>query len=247
MAEKVVGYCRVSSECQCQEDKYGIEAQRAEVERYCAENGLEVIEWYIDEAKSGAKMDRPELDRILYGELPEGVKGVVVAKSDRVARDIEIYYYYKMTLRIKGIELYSALEDFGAPGPMRDLLESFTICAAKMERENILRRTMMGKRVKAEQGGFAGGHPPWGYKSVNKRLEIDESKVAAVRWIFEQRDRGMSYRLICRNLVEQGLVEKPINVTTAFRIIENRKIYEGYIKFDGKWIKGQHKAILEEK
>lgn len=245
--EKVVGYCRVSSECQCQEDKFGIEAQRAEIEAYCAENGFEVVDWYIDEAKSGAKMDRPELDRVLYHELPTGVKGVVVAKSDRIARDIEIYYYYKMTLRMKGIELYSALEDFGAPGPMRDLLESFTLCAAKMERENIFRRTMMGKRVKAEQGGFIGGRPPFGYKIMNGGLEIDEEKARIVLYVTDLREQGLPYRTICRKVVEDGLMEKEPTLPLVHRIIENRKIYEGYMRFDGEWIKGRHEPILEEK
>ena len=245
--EKVYGYCRVSSECQCGEDKFGIDAQKAEIEAYCEREGFEIVEWFVDEAKSGAKMDRPELDRILYCELPKDIKGVVVAKSDRIARDIEIYYYYKMSLRMKSVELYSALEDFGVPGSMRDLLESFTICAAKMERENILRRTMMGKRVKAEQGGFIGGTPPWGYVIEKKALVVDKSKVEAVRWVFEHRDMGMSYRLICKNLLKLGLIEKPISPTTAFRIVENRKVYEGYSKYNGGWVKGKHEAIIEEK
>ena len=116
-----------------------------------------------------------------------------------------------------------------------------------MERENIFRRTMMGKRVKAEQGGFIGGRPPFGYKIMNGGLEIDEEKARIVLYVTELREQGLPYRTICRKVVEDGLMEKEPTLPLVHRIIENRKIYEGYMRFDGEWIKGRHEPILEEK
>ena len=44
---RVVGYCRTSTEGQCGEDKFGIEAQRRAIIGYCQEHDMEIVEWFI--------------------------------------------------------------------------------------------------------------------------------------------------------------------------------------------------------
>ena len=56
-----VGYVRVSKEDQTQE--YSLDAQRAEIERYCEREGYELIRIYADEGVSarsvGSRSARP--------------------------------------------------------------------------------------------------------------------------------------------------------------------------------------------
>ena len=155
----VIGYVRVSTDNQCKDDKFGLDVQREQIEKYCSENDMNIIRWFEDKGESGAK-ERPGFDEIVYGEVTNPpFEAVVVAKSDRVARDIEVYYYYKMLLRKKEIKLISISEDFGKFGVFADMLESFTLCVAKMERENINKRTSCGRAMKARRGaaGTAAG------------------------------------------------------------------------------------------
>ena len=96
--KNVVGYIRVSTDGQCKDDKFGLEVQKEQIIEYCNNNDMNIVKWYSDEGESGAK-ERPGFDEIVYGEVSNPpYESVVVAKSDRVARDIEIYYYYKMLL-----------------------------------------------------------------------------------------------------------------------------------------------------
>ena len=97
--KNVIAYVRVSTDAQAGEDRFGVEAQREQITAFCAEKGYEILRWVEDLGESGAK-ERPGFDSIVYGEVwNPPVEGVVVAKNDRVARDVEIYYYYKMLLK----------------------------------------------------------------------------------------------------------------------------------------------------
>ena len=247
---KVIGYMRVSTDRQAAEDKYGLEAQRADIVAYCEKEKWEIIDWVVDRGESGA-YERPGFDEIIYGDVANPpVEKVVVGKSDRVARDIEVYFYYKMMLRKKNIELISVTEDFGKMGVFSHMLESFTICVAEMERENINKRTSSGRKIKASKGGYSGGSAPFGYKVVNGELVIDPEAAKAVRMIFKMVDDGVGYRAICAKLKEMGVKTQrggQFAPGTLTHIIKNKKTYQGYYKYgDMGWVKGKHKPILTE-
>lgn len=250
--KNVVAYCRVSTDAQAGEDKFGIDAQKEQIMEYCQKNDMQISNWYIDEGESGAKMERPEFDKLIYGDIQNPpIESVIVAKSDRVARDIEIYYYYKMQLRLKGITLISIAEDFGKFGVFSDMLESFTLCVAKMERENITKRTSMGRSIKAKQGGYSGGKAPYGYKVQNKQLEIVESEAEVVKLIFTEKEKGNTLVGICNVLAEHGYKSRkdgPFYASNIRSILGNENTYRGLYRYgkQGKWVQGQQEPILKE-
>lgn len=250
--KNVVAYCRVSTDGQVGEDKFGIEAQKEQIMEYCSRNDMQISAWYIDEGVSGAKEERPEFDKILFsdGEVENPpVEAVVVAKSDRVARDINIYYYYKMLLRKKDVQLISISEDFGQFGVFSNMLEAFTLCVAEMERQNITKRTSSGRAVKASKGGYSGGRPPYGYKSQNGVLTVIDDEADVVREIFAMKNGGATYKQIVEKLNEEGRRSRSGSawaISTLQVILGNEKLYRGFYRY-GKtedWVKGQHKAIL---
>ena len=248
--KKVIGYIRVSTDGQCKEDKYGLEVQRQQIAEYCARNDMEIMEWVSDEGESGAK-ERPGFDRIVYGEVSNPpTEAVIVAKSDRVARDIEIYYYYKMLLRKKEIALISISEDFGQFGVFASMLESFTLCVAAMERDNIMKRTASGRYAKAAQGRYTGGARPYGYRIIDGEYVIDEKEAENVRAIFRMKNEKHTFQEICDWLNGNGATAKnggPFKTSTVYCIIENKKTYEGYYRYgkNKEWVRGQHEPILE--
>lgn len=246
----VVAYTRVSTDGQVGEDKFGLEVQRKMILNYCAENGLNVVRWFTDEGESGAKL-RPGFDEIVYGETVSNppYEAVIVAKTDRVARDINVYYYYKMMLMKKNLKLISVSEDFGQMGVFSTMLEAFTMCCAQMERENIMKRTSAGRKVKAASGGYAGGKAPMGYRVENGTLVVNEAEADVVRRIFDLRDLGTSlaeiaYKLNCDGYTSRS--GKPFGTSTVQGIVNNRKTYEGYYRYgkDSEWVRGQHTPIL---
>lgn len=248
--KNVIGYIRVSTDGQIGEDKFGLEAQRQQIEEYCKKNELNLIKWYSDEGESGAKY-RPGFDEIVYGDVENPpYEAVVVAKSDRVARDINVYFYYQGALLRKGIELISITEDFGQFGVFANMLKAFTLTCAEMERDNINKRTGAGRRVKASMGGYAGGKPPMGYSVENRQLVINPKEAEVVKRVFELRDSGETLLGIVDKLNAEGMQTRngmKFVISTVQSIVNNRKTYMGYYHYgkDGEWVKGQHEPILK--
>ena len=248
--KNVVAYIRVSTEGQCGEDKYGLDAQRRDIQEYCDKNDYNILKWFTDEGESGAK-ERPGFDEIVYGEVANPpYEAVIVAKSDRVARDINVYYYYKMLLTKKDVKLISISEDFGQFGVFADMLEAFTLCAAKMERENINKRTSSGRKVKASHGGYSGGKAPMGYKVENKQLVINPDEVDVVKFIFERKFAGKTMLSTVEALNKEGFKTrngKAFVISTVQSIWNNEPTYRGMYKYgkNGEWVQGEHEPILK--
>ncbi len=82
---KVIAYLRVSTKAQG-ESGLGLEAQRQYIETAASQQGWEVAAEYIDVNVSGCvhPLDRPEGSKAFAHKFP-----VVVAKLDRLSRDVE--------------------------------------------------------------------------------------------------------------------------------------------------------------
>ncbi len=246
----VVAYVRVSTDGQLGEDKFGLDAQREQIIDYCAKKDMNILKWYSDEGESGAKY-RPGFDAIVYGEVSNPpYEAVVVAKSDRVARDINIYFYYQGALLRKNIELISICEDFGQFGVFANMLKAFTLTCAEMERDNINKRTSGGRKIKAARGGYSGGRPPYGYAPQNGKLVIVPEEAEVVRFVIQSKEKGMTYQMICDSLNDAGKTNRSgtkFSISTLQVIIENKPLYQGMYRYGkgGEWVKGEQEPILE--
>lgn len=249
-----IGYLRVSTDGQTGEDKFGLDSQKEQIEQYAKRNDITIVDWFQDEGVSGVTDSRPAFDRIIYGDVTNPpFEAVIVAKNDRIARDINVYFYYKMLLKQKDIVLISVSEDFGQFGVFSGILEAFTLCVAQMERDNITKRTSMGRNVKSVRGGYAGGKAPYGYSAVrgSGRLVINPAEVPLVRRMFELRDGGSTMKEIVQTLKAEGYKTRKgsdFQISTIQYILGNRKTYEGYYRYGktGAWVRGLHEPILQD-
>lgn len=249
--KRAVAYCRVSTDSQAGEDRFGIEAQREQIKEYCAENDIEVSQWFIDEGVSGAAKKRKAFDKILGGEVTNPpVQYVIVAKADRLARDINLYYAFKSRLAELGLEIISVTEDWSAQDKLTAMiLENFMAVAAEIERENIRIRTSGGRNLKAKMGGYAGGRAPMGYKIVDGALVINEEEAKVVRFIFDRKTRGCSMLSTVKALNEEGFKTrggKEFVISSVQSVWNNERTYRGEYRYgkDGEWVKGMHEPIL---
>lgn len=251
--KRAVAYCRVSTDGQTGEDKFGIEAQREQIKEYCAKNDIELVQWFIDEGVSGATKRRPAFDKILCGEVTNPpVQYVIVAKADRLARDINVYYVYKSLLSDMGLEIISVAEDWSAQDRLTAMiLENFMAVAAEIERENIRIRTSGGRNIKAKKGGYAGGRAPMGYKIVQGQLVINEDEADVVRFIFERKRNGDTMLGTMKALNANGYKTrsgKDFVISTVQSIWNNERTYRGEYRYgkDGEWVQGMHEPILND-
>lgn len=255
--KKVVAYCRVSTLGQTGDDKFGISAQKEQVSKYCFDHGMEVVDWYIDEGISGAEKDRPAFGKLLEGAvINPPVEAVVVAKADRIARDVELYYTFKGMLRKRGLEIISISEDWSSADRLTGMIiENVFAMMGEIERVNIKYRTTAGRKLKANTGGYSGGKAPYGYMIAGGKYVVNEKEAEAVRLIFSLRDQEYTMYEILDELKKKGYKSrkgKDIALSTLQSILNNRKTYEGYYHYKGMgngeiWVKGQHQALISER
>lgn len=251
--KNAIGYIRISTEQQVGEDKFGIESQKSLIMEYCQKNDMQISDWYIDEGESGVKESRPRLDELLYGEIKNPpVECLVVAKSDRVARDIKLYYYFMMLLEKKGMKLISATEEVvNDDTGLGNVYKALMLFVAEQERKNITKRTSGGRKIKANQGGYSGGRPPYGYKPVDKKFVIVPEEAEVVRYIINAKESGATFQEICDHLNSLGKTNRSgtkFSISTIQVIVGNKKLYQGYYRYGNSmdWVKGVHEPILKD-
>jgi site-specific DNA recombinase len=236
MSQKVVGYIRVSSKEQLGEDKFGLAIQREEIEQYCAANGYDLVRIYADEGVSGALLDRPALNEMLSNN---DYDRVVIAKYDRLSRDLFGQLFIEKELQVKDVELTSIREDFaGMPEDTRALMRQIVGSFAEFEKKRIAQRLASGRAHKRKQGGFAGGRAPLGYVSErgSKRLHLNGDKADTVRLIFALRTQGLTYTAIADRLNADGhttQINAVFTPTQVKRVIDREDLYRGKLEAPG--------------
>ena len=245
------GYIRVSTKQQAGEDRNGPEAQKQAISEFADKNGYTIVKWFTDEI-SGVKEDRPKLNEILYTDLPKKdcIEAVIAYKSDRIARDIKLYFYYLSLLEKKSIRLLSVNEQFdNVPDGVASLVRAIMMFVAEQERSNIAMRTRSGRKVKSSMGGYSGGKPPYGYMVREHGLVINEKEARIVRRIFAWREEGYTLQHIVNTLNNDGIRTRKggwFAPSLVQSILGNVNTYMGMYKYgkDGKWTDGQHEPIL---
>ena len=57
--KNAIGYIRVSTEQQADDDKYGVESQKQAILLYANNQGYHIVDWKIDDAARRCRMDAP--------------------------------------------------------------------------------------------------------------------------------------------------------------------------------------------
>ena len=246
---KALAYLRVSTKEQG--DKFGFDAQKTAIEEYASAHDIEIIDWVRDSA-SGVSDNREGWNRIILDPKCANppYQAIIVFKSDRVARDIKLYFYYEWQLQRKGVELISVNDGFpDVPNDYKGIIKSFVLFSAEQERKNITLRTSGGRSIKAKIGGYAGGRPAFGYSAQNGELVVDLHESCIVKMIFELRANGNSYDNIAKTLNQSELYTRTGSLwdkSMIYQILRNEKLYRGFYRYgkENEWIKGKHEAIL---
>lgn len=197
-------YARVSSERQEKEHTIGsqLEALRA----YAAKNGIEIIQEYTDEGYSGARLDRPGLDRMRDLAEQGGFDVLLTYCSDRLARKFVLQALILEELERFGVKTIF-LEGGAADDPLSKLMHQITGAVAEFERAKITERYRRGKLYRARCGEIVSPDVPFGYVRIPRRdgvaahAEINETEAAVVRRIFDTYvARGLTVRQIAKEL-----------------------------------------------
>jgi site-specific DNA recombinase len=203
-------YARVSTDRQEQQESIGSQVEA--VQQAAAAGGYDLpIEFiFVDDGYSGARLDRPALDRLRDLVSEGAIEAVLISAPDRLAR----HYAYQVVVleefKRVGCEVLFLNHAFGQ-SPEEQMLLQIQGVFAEYERTLIKERMRRGRLFAARQGRVNwGGNPPYGYRYIRKtetapqQLVVCEAEAAIVqqmyRWLVEEE---VSSYAIQKRLTEQ--------------------------------------------
>lgn len=216
-----IGYLRVSTD----EQRLGPEAQRAAIEAWAAGEDVQVTAWHVDHGVSGATAieARPALRAALADLRANGAGILVVAKRDRVARDVVIAAMVERAATAAGARLVSADGTGNGNSPADAFMRTVIDGAAAYERGLIRARTKAALGAKAARGERT-GEVPYGFRLAadGVRIEADDAEQGVIAVVRELRAAGLSHRAIVRVLADRGLLSRagrPLGQTQVARML----------------------------
>ena len=205
-------YTRVSTAKQAMSEN-GLEAQMEECIQYCEKNGLEVSGIYRDAGVSGSAdiADRPGLLEAIEG-LEKG-SILVVAKRDRIARDVLISAVIEKMVSDKKASLVSADGAGNGDDPSSVLMRNILNAMAMYERSLASIRTKAAMRnMKTHRKVY--GKIPFGYRREGNFFVEDDRELQILKDCAELRAAKVRWDAIVADLNAAGRFNRAGNPWT---------------------------------
>lgn len=164
---RVALYMRCSTERQA--EAKSIALQEDTLKKYCNYSKYEIVEKYIDEAKSGKDVaERPAIQKLMQDAESKKFDAVAVAKLDRFGRSVKDLVNSIDKLKALGIDFISVGDNINTTTPNGRLLFHILSAFAEFEREIIKERMEIGRGQARAEGKVL--HRP------RKELPVEEIK-----------------------------------------------------------------------
>ena len=210
---KAIAYIRVSTTEQA-ESGLGLDAQRAKVTAMAEVKDFELVEVIADEGASAKDMAREGLREVMAQVKGKVVDAVIVAKLDRLTRNLGDLRDMVHEFNRRGVALIStgeSLDTGSATGrAMIHLLGLFS----EWEREVIGERTSEALQALKARGKRT-GVVPYGHAADEEgNLSECEHEQAVIGRMIELREAGNSYEAVSQALAADGIRNRAGGVFT---------------------------------
>jgi DNA invertase Pin-like site-specific DNA recombinase len=197
---KLAAYTRVSTDRQA-EQGFGLPIQKETIGRWARNSGHTIVSWHEDAGQSGAAdlSERLGLGDALDACKEGKARGVVVARLDRLARDLVIQETIIGVVRRGKGRVYScapgedAMLDDDDTDPSRKLVRQVMGAVAEYERSVIRMRMAAGRARKKAAGGHSVGRPGYGWRAVDGELVPEPVEQTQIELMRSLRASGASY------------------------------------------------------
>ena len=215
------------------QDADSIDVQVGKCTQYCNQHGLPILGVFADEAISGMKESRPQLDAML-SQLRLGLADTVVCyDQSRLFRKMTAWFDLREQLAGMGVSIISVTQPM-VGGDLRDptnfLAEGSMALFNQIWVLQSRQKVMEKMQYMARNGQHTGGKPPLGYQVVElggvKRLAILPPEAEVVKRIFAEYDGGKSYHDIIAGLNRDGIKTKrgnPFGTNSLHDLLKNKK------------------------
>ena len=181
---RVAAYARVSSDSEDQLNSY-----IAQVDFYTkyisSKEDWEMVDIYADEGLTGTEAQkRDDFNRMINDCRAGKIDRLLVKSVSRFARNTGEYIQFMRELLRLGISIYFEKENLDTAKMTSEQAADLYGAFAQMESTNHSSNMRVSNRIRMEKGIFTPPTPPYGYRLVERELEIDRDEADVVRYIF---------------------------------------------------------------
>jgi site-specific DNA recombinase len=200
---------------------------------------------------SGAKLDRPGLDRALMATRAGMYDLLLVYRVDRFSRNLRAFVILLDLFTKAGATFRSATESFDTSTPAGRLFVQMLAGFAEFEREMIIDRVVTGMERKAARGQWTVSFAPEGYMvdPVTQHLVPVEAEMPTIKEIFRlYTKRRMGCRMVAKTINTRGMRRrsgKPYSYKTVADVLCN-PAYIGTVLFRDVEVEDAHPAIIDK-
>jgi DNA invertase Pin-like site-specific DNA recombinase len=224
---QALAYMRTSSAANIGADKDSEKRQRAAIEAFAKRAGYEIINWYYDEAVSGADRieDRPGFTELLERLEGNGVDTIIVETANRFARDLIVQELGHHMLSERGYHLIAADSPsaFLENTPTAKLIRQVLGAVSEFDKGTLVAKLRGARERKRRETGKCEGRKSHaevkgrkGAVTLAKRLHRQSPKTG----------KRMSLRKISAALAEAGHLNehgRPFHTQSIKRMVEGAK------------------------
>lgn len=242
--KEAIAYLRYSSHKQ--DGGVSLEYQIKTVLEYADRNQIKITGWYIDTAKSATEVAGRDnfiqlFDNVDRGDVPPNL---IIFATNRAFRNNGESANYRALLRNKGVLLHSATQNIDESTSSGRMHVNMLSAIDQYQSETISDFVSAATRYLISEGFFAGGLPPYGYKSETvihngkERVVVRpyEPEAIVVRELFDGIIAGKNLNQISRDFKAKGYQTKrgnPFQWQTLRAMLSNI-IYKGERKYKMK-------------
>jgi len=246
--KKCAIYTRVSTNMQAEVDYNSCESQQEKIISFInSQETMQVYKTYSDPGFSGGNTERPAFQELLKDVQRNKIDLILSYKIDRLTRSPKDFYNLIELFEKYNVDFISVTERFDTSTPAGQLLRNIMLMFADYERSLARERTRDKMLQRAEHGIWNGGTVPYGYRSIDKKLAVEETEAQIVKEIYnEYIDTGSLtkvHKMVRNN--DYQYKNKQFHIDTLAFLLRNN-MYTGKLNYAGKTYDGIHEPLISE-
>ena len=203
---RVAAYTRVSSDSDDQINSFAAQ-NRYYAELISGKAEWRIVDIYADEGITGTSAAKREDFQRMMADCRRGLIDQILVKSiSRFARNTKDCLEAVRELKELGVNVRFEREGIDTANVSSELITAIYAAFAQKESESISGNMRWSYQRRMEAGTFLPPSAPYGYRIINKEIEIDPEQAVTIRKIFQWYLDGNSKERIARRLNEVGIL-----------------------------------------